>query len=118
MAKLILLRLDERYCDLLPFMGNVTLYFTAAFKASFRWRKHVWKRIIVIVKCVSYGYLSEEQESIKGEGLVRVDSELHDAYPLSQGIVLVTRKRPQLLILRGLEKTAGRVNFSTEDIRA
>lgn len=47
-------------------------------------------------------HLFEEQERIKGEGLVRVDSELVDAYPLSQGVVLEPRIRPQLLILRGL----------------
>lgn len=49
-------------------------------------------------------HLSEEQEGINGEALVPVDSDLTDAYPLSQGVVLETRIRPQLLILGGLEK--------------
>lgn len=47
-------------------------------------------------------HLSEEQESVNGEALVPIDSNLQDANPLSQGIVLITRIRPQLLILGGL----------------
>lgn len=46
----------------------------------------------------------EEQEGIKGEGFVLIVAELHDADSLSQAIVLVPRKHPQLLILCGLEE--------------
>lgn len=53
---------------------------------------------------MSSEHLSEEQENINAEALVRVDSELHHADPLSHGIVLELGKCPQLLILRGLEK--------------
>lgn len=56
-------------------------------------------------------HLSEEQESVNAEALVPIDSNLQDAYPLSQGIVLITRIRPQLLILGGLEKQHARTTF-------
>lgn len=56
-------------------------------------------------------HLSEEQESVNGEALVPIDSHLQDANPLSQGIVLITRNCPQLLILGGLEKQHARTAF-------
>lgn len=62
-------------------------------------------------------YLSEEQERVKGEGLVLVVADLHDAHPLPQGVVLEASQRPQLLVLGGLEGNAeGRHSISVPPV--